>query len=91
MSDENGVFPGTIFIGTHEDDVLTISNAYKKQIVLTYIGDFNSTGVSLFQGVNSTNHVSIYAKTRSADYDFSIVQLAVNKDDQKQTDCNYQK
>jgi len=84
------VFKGTMSIGELTGNRLIISNAYKNKIELSYLGPYNSTGVSLYQGLNKYNSVSVYAIANSADYDFQLVEISVSKNSNKYANCNYQ-
>ena len=95
-ANENGVFEGTMMIGEKNGNTIKIRNADKDNVILNYIGKYNSTGVSLYQSLSSNNHISIYAKNESSLYksitlyDFEIIHLSLVSRYSSETQCNYQ-
>ena len=95
-ANENGVFEGTMMIGEKNGNIIKIRNADKDNVILNYIGKYNSTGVSLYQSLSSNNHISIYAKNESSIYksitlyDFEITHLSLVSRYSTETQCNYQ-
>lgn len=95
-ANENGVFEGTMMIGEKNGNTIKIRNSYKDNVILNYIGKYNSTGVSLYQPLSSNNHISIYARNESSLYkaltlyDFKIIHLSVASGFSSETQCNYQ-
>ena len=91
FANADGEIDGTMMIGKIKGKTLEIKNSNKNKKVLNYMGKFNDTGVSLWSSISDNNHVSIFAVSTSVtNYDFSITEMAVLKQAQTKTYCNYQ-